>query len=304
VGQTQGGLSSEGFNPASSMIPYNVTSSNFQYGLSVIDSNDYYIQTNRSSRSVDAVVTIEPAKYTVFKFRSQTRQTLQVETLPLPYYYRFAEYNKQGLYEGILDANGSNMPQTYFSTPYTFSTIDGVNSLMDSSNYSTIQLNVAASMPFTTALTSSPTYNMNVQSNYVQFEFVAPWPPGNTPSTGLYAYNTNVSFIAQSQVTSNISTNFGTGVSAFIYHDRAAFMADIGTPFFKKENPLHYVASNTGVSSNSDLTIPISTFSGQRYYGIFRSQAKSFGNFNFRPVVYTDSNYVNIQTDYINFDPM
>lgn len=304
VGQTQGGLSSEGLNPASSMIPYNVTSSNFQYGLSVIDSNDYYIQTNRSSRSVDAVVTIEPAKYTVFKFRSQTRQTLQVETLPLPYYYRFAEYNKQGLYEGILDANGSNMPQTYFSTPYTFSTIDSLNSLMDSSNYSTIQLNVAASMPFTTALTSSPTYNMNVQSNYVQFEFVAPWPPGNTPSTGLYAYNTNVSFIAQSQVTSNISTNFGTGVSAFIYHDRAAFMADIGTPFFKKENPLHYVASNTGVSSNSDLTIPISTFSGQRYYGIFRSQAKSFGNFNFRPVVYTDSNYVNIQTDYINFDPM
>ena len=298
--QHQGGISSEGINPSTSIVPYTITSSNFQYGLKVIDSSNYYFQTNRSSRSVDSLITIQPAKYTVFKFRSQTRQTLQVETLPLPYYYRFADYNKQGLYKGVIDPFGSNMPKTYFSTPYEFLYSNTMNSLMDSSNYSSIILQDVASMPFQAAFLSSPTLNMNIQSNSIQFEFTAPWPPGNLLSTGLYAYNTKLSFIATNSM---ISTTFGTDVTAFLYHDRAAFMADIGTDFIRKENPLHYIASNTSGASNTDLTISVSTFSGHRYYGIFRTQGLSFGDIQFNPVVYTDSNYVNIRTDYVNFSP-
>jgi hypothetical protein len=303
--QHQGGISSEGINPPRSIVPYSVTSSNFQYGLQMIDSSNYYLQTNRSSRSVDSLITIQPAKYTVFKFRSQTRQTLQVETLPLPYYYRFSDYNQQGYYKGVIDSQGSNMPQKYYSTPYEFLYSTTMNSLMDSSNYSSITLQDVASMPFEASFFSSPTLNMNVQSNSIQFEFTAPWPPGNLLSTGLYAYNTNLSFIATDFNTSNsmISTTFGADVAAYLYHDRGAFMADIGTDYIRKENPLHYIASNSSGASNTDLTISVSTFSGHRYYGIFRSQALSFGNFQFKPVVYTDSNYVNIRTDYVNFSP-
>ena len=171
-----GGINSDGMNPSSSMIPYSLTASNFQFGLQTIDSSNFFIQTNRSSRSVDCVISVKPATYTIFKFRSQTRQTLQVETLPLPYYYRFADYNKQGLFKGVLDTNNSNVPQQYFSTPYTFE-YSTINQLMDSSNYSTLILKDVASMPFQTAFISSPVLPLNVQSNYVQFEFTAPWPP-------------------------------------------------------------------------------------------------------------------------------
>ena len=297
-----GGINSDGINPSTSMIPYNIALSNFQFGVQVIDSSNYYIRTNRSSRSVDSLISVKPASYTVLKFRSQTRQTLQVETLPLPYYYRFSDYNKQGLYNGVLDTFSSNVPQKYFSTPYEF-LYSSTNKLMDSSNYSTLMLSpVVASMPFQTAFTSSPTLNLNVQSNYVQFEFTAPWPPGIL-STGLYAYNTNISFIGISNTGPTISTTIGTPVSAYVYHDRAAFMADIGTAFIRKENPLHYIASNSATTSDSDLTIRVSTFSGQKYYGIFRSQNTSFGNMKFSPVVYTDTLYTNIKTDYVNFNP-
>jgi hypothetical protein len=144
---------------------------------------------------------------------------------------------------------------------------------------------------------------MFVQSNYAQFEFTAPWPPGNNTKSGLFAYNTTVSFVPTSLSNPTISTVFGTGVSAFLYHDRAAFMADIGTPFIRKENPLNYISYVSSSASDSDLTIQVSTFSGHRYYAIFRSQGLSFPNFQFNPVVYTDSNYVSIKTDYMDFSP-
>lgn len=296
-----GGINPDGINPSTSMIPYSVTSSNFQFGLETIDSSNYFIETSRATRSVDCLATIRPAQYTVFKFRSQVRQTLQVETLPLPYYYRFADYNQQGYIKGILDPNNSNVPQIYFSTPYEF-LYQSTNHLMDSSNYNTTELQDIASRPFQTAFISSPTLALNVQSNYAQFEFIAPWPPG-VVSTGIYSYKTTLSFIGVSQTNSNISTNLGTNVQAYLYHDRGAFMADLATPFKRKENPLHFIMSTSATTANTDLTMQISTFAGQRYYSIFRSSALSFANMSYRPVVYTDTNYVNVPTDYVNFSP-
>ena len=296
-----GGLSSEGLNPSTSMLPYSVGSSNFQFGLQTIDTSKYFIQTSKSSRSVDCIVNIEPAKYTVFKFRSQTRQTLEVETMPLPYYYRFADYNAAGLYIGVLDPDNSNVPQKYFSTNYNFLYVS-TNFLMDSSNYVANDLSVVASRPFDTALFSSIQNPLNVQSNYTQFQFTAPWPPGII-STGLYAYNTKLSFVSMVADSPTVSTNFTTNATAFVYHDRGAYMADLATPYKRKENPLHYIASNSVTTGQSDLTINISTFSGQTYYTIMRSDGTSFGNMQFKPVVCTDQNYLQIQTDYVNFSP-
>jgi hypothetical protein len=296
-----GGINLEGINPSTSMVPYSVTSSNFQFGLQTIDTSDYFIQTSRATRSVDCVATIHPAQYTVFKFRSQVRQTLQVETLPLPYYYRFAGYNQQGFIKGILDPNNSNVPQIYFSTPYEF-LYQSTNQLMDSSNYNTTQLQDIASRPFQTAFVSSPVLSLNVQSNFAQFEFIAPWPPG-VVSTGIYCYNTSLSFIGVNPNTPSISTTLGTNVQAYVYHDRGAFMADLATPYRRKENPLNYIVSTSATTASSDLTVQISTFAGQRYYSIFRSAGLSFANMSYRPVVYTDTNYVNIRTDYLDFSP-
>ena len=296
-----GGISSEGYNPSSSMIPYSVGLSNFQFGLQTIDSSNYFIQTSRSSRSVDCLINIEAAKYTVFKFRSQTRQTLEVETLPLPYYYRFSGYNAAGSYLGVLDPDNSNVPQKYFSTPYNFLYVS-TNFLMDSSNYIYNDLSVVPSRPFNTALFSSIQNPLNVQSNYTQFQFTAPWPPGIV-STGLYVYNTKLAFVSMVADSPTVSTNFTTAATGFVYHDRGGFMADLATPYRRKENPLHYVVSTSVTTSESALTINISTFSGQTYYTIMRTDGLSFGNMQFKPVVYTDTNYKQINTDYVNFSP-
>ena len=298
-----GGIDPSGVNVSSSMIAYSVTSSNFQFGTSVIDSSNYFINTNRSTRSVDSIITVKPATYTVFKFRSQTRQTLQVETMPLPYYYRFADYNKAGNYKSILDPNTCNVPQKYFDLSYSFLYIStnmvGDNSKMDSSNYSSLRLNLIPSVDVSTALSLSPVLPLNVQSNYTQFEFTVPYP--SSVISGLYANTTQVSFVPFSN---NLSTTFTTTVNAFVYHDRGAFMADLNSLYIRKENPLHYIISSSATVVNSDLTIQLSTFTGQKYYTIFRSQTQTLPNMQFKPVVYSDSNYTRINTDYVNFDPL
>jgi hypothetical protein len=95
-GTIAGGIDPSGVNVSTNILPYSVTSSNFQFGDQSIDGSNYFVQTNQSTRSIDTIITIKPARYTVLKFRSPCRQTLQVETMPLPYYYRYADYNKQG----------------------------------------------------------------------------------------------------------------------------------------------------------------------------------------------------------------
>ena len=306
AGGLGGGIDLSGINVSTSMIPYNMIGSNFIFGGQVIDSSNYYIQTNKSSRSVNSVITVNPASYTVFKFRSPARQTLQVETLPLPYYYRFGDYNKAGNYKGVLDPSNNNVPQRYFDISYAFvyNSTNGMhyrNDLMDSSNYSTLNLTPTFGDNFDTAFFHSESLPLNVQSNYTQFEFTAPYPDFLAVSTGLTAYNTCLSFVS---VDSNaISTVWADTVEAYIYHDRAAFMADL--EFTRKENPNHYIQSNVGTVDQSDITFNISTFAGHKYYAILRSSDLGFPNMLFNPVIYyPDPSYLEIRTDYLNFDPL
>ena len=289
-----GGFSYSDINPIESMTPYNILSKNFQFGLNAIDPDTYLIQTNKATRSVDIVATINPGKYTIFKFKSSARQTLQVETLPLPYYYRFADYNSKGLYKGVIDQDKNNVPQKYFDISYSYV----YDSLMDNDSYSTIELENSFGQPFNTIFNRAPLIPLNSQDNYVQFEFTAPYP--DEISSGLVVYNTSLSFI--SMLTNAVSTLYADKFDAFIYHDRAAFMADIQNIY--NENPVHYIASKIVSTSESDITFNISTFAGHTYYTIFRGDSTAFSNILMKPVVYyTDSNYTQINADYSNFNP-
>ena len=283
-------------NAPYSMIPYNIPGKNFQFGNTIIDSSKYFFNTNKASRSVDALVNIYPGQYSIFKFRSSARQTLQVETLPLPYYYRFSDYNKQGLYKGVLDLNRSNVPQEYFDISYNF-VYTSTNRFMDSSKYRPNLLQSVFGQDFQTSFITGSSLKANSQTNYIQFEFIAPYPPGI--STGLCATNTSISFV--SMLTGNLSTLFPDSFSAFLYHDRAAFMADLAFP--RKENPLHFIKAASTNSTKSDLTIHFSTFSGHKYYTIFRSDSLACSNTIYRPTVVTSSLSTIIKTDYVNFDP-
>ena len=301
AGSLAGGIDPSGINVSTNMIPYSITSSNFQFGNQSIDSSNYYVQTNQSTRSIDTIITIKPARYTVLKFRSPCRQTLQVETMPLPYYYKFADYNKQGLYSNVLDASNNNVPQKYFDVSYSFVyTTSGpnVNSYMDQSNYSSLQLSYPYGIDYLTSFISSPSLLLNVQSNLAQFKFTAPSAPVPYAST-LAVYDTTLTF-------TSLTSSFPGTVLAFVYHDRAAFMADINSNYQRNEKPLHYIASNrVEANTTQNLTIHLSTFTGHSYYTIFRSETLSFQNINYVPSVYqVTSSFVAIKTDYVNFDPL
>ena len=284
-------------NAPHSMIPYNISGKNFQFGNSVIDSTKHFFNTNKASRSVDALVNILPGEYSIFKFRSSARQTLQIETLPLPYYYRYSDYNKQGNFKGVLDLSRNNVPKEYFDISYNF-VYNSVNSNMDISPYRPAILHPIFGQSFQEAFITASTLRVNSQNNYNYFEFIAPYPPA-LPS-GLCATNTSLSFV--SMLSGNLSTLFPDRFSAFIYHDRGAFMADLGFP--RSENPLHFIHAISTNSSKSDMTIQFSTLSGHKYYTIFRSDNLACSNTSYRPILYNEgSNYIEIKTDYVNFDP-
>lgn len=285
-------------NSPYSLYPYNIYGKNFQFNTLAIDSTNYYFNTNYSSRSVDVMVNILPAQYTIFKFRSPARQTLQVETLPLPYYYRYADYNKGGNYKGVLDLDKENVPQNYFDISYNF-VYTSTNKNMDVANYSPKILQPIFGQPFTAAFTTASLLQANSQKNYFNFEFIAPFPPGHT--SGYFANNTKITMISMLNATT--STMFSDNFSMFVYHDRGAFMADIAKP--RSENPLHYKFSTSVNTSTSDGTISFSTFSGHTYYTIFRSNNLACSNISFAPLIYyNDSTYTSITDNFSTFNPL
>jgi len=280
-------------------IPYNIAAGNFQFGSAAIDPRTYYLNTNKTTNSVDIVVNILPAQYTIIKFKSPARQSLQVETLPLPYYYRYSDFNKAGLYKGVLDLSKNNVPQEYFDLSYSY-IYNISNSKMDILNYAPNYLTATFGDSLSTSIGSANTFLINTLNNYFYFEFTAPYPSGlqSVPVIN----NTTLSFIALDTV--NISTIFTDTFNMFLYHDRGAFMADLGKP--RAENPLHYVAAKS-ISSNagSDITLNISTIAGDKYYIIFRSNELTCANNTFKPLFYYKTNqYTILDTSYTNFNPL
>lgn len=278
------------------LIPYNTDAQNFQFGSLGIDSRSYYFNINDSTKSVDFVANILPAKYTIFKFRSPVRQTLQIETLPLPYYYRYSDYNTSGNFKGVIDLNKNNVPKTYFDISYSY-VYTSTNQHMDSLNYLPNKLLSNFGQNFDSAFIDAPIFKLSSKLSLLQFEFIAPYPPSIT--SGLSINTTSLSMVS---IMGNLSTLFIDNFSLFIYHDRAAFMADI--QFQRSENALHYIHNSSVNTTKSDLTLNFSTFSGHTYYAIFRSNNTSCSNISFKPVIYyNDTNYTQINTDYVNFDP-
>jgi len=286
-------------NSSQVSIPYNVASGNFQYGTQTIDSNTYYLNINKTTHSLDILVNILPAQYTIIKFKSPVRQSLQVETLPLPYYYRYSDFNKAGLYKGVLDLSKNNVPQKYFDISYSY-VYDITNSDMDILNYSPNILIGNFGDSFSRSLENASTFTINSLQNYYYFQFTAPYPEGLQDV--LVANTTSLSIVSLN--TSNISTLFTDNFTMFVYHDRGAFMADLGRP--RAENPLHYIATKSiSTNSGSDITINLSTFSGHNYYTIFRSNNITCANNVFKPLYYYKNNSnVIIDTTYTNFNPL
>lgn len=107
--------------PASCNVPYIISASNIDNTRNFIDL-DGTVYTDERRRAGDILATIEPYKYTVFRFTSRFRQTLQVETLSRPTYFRYPGWNNGAPTGSNFDKRPLNSNLSIFDASYNWFT--------------------------------------------------------------------------------------------------------------------------------------------------------------------------------------
>jgi hypothetical protein len=277
---------------------YNVNTGEFNTRHTIVNSNQY-LYSEPLTKTANAVCPITAGKYTVFKFQSPVRQTIQVETLPRPTAYRVPLYNS---------TNYSQIINQYFDLSYSF--ITPANQPLINSNYSTIydtipssnlsiipgwSSNVGTWLRTSTVSeanwTNCATVTINTYQRAYIAEFVTPYV-----SSLMYSQNSNSNY----KYTLNITTKFftdstGTAVTnapqnfhVFLYHDRSAFQADVGN--IRNESTIFYLKSNIITSSDSETTLDFNTYPNQRYYVLVRSDDITFPTVNIKVFPWFNTN--------------
>jgi len=265
-----------------SSVPYSVDTKTF-LNQRFIDTSGF-VYTDVVQKAGDIVIPIQPSKYTIFRFRSSVRQNLQVETLPLPYYYRYPDYNATlgGNVAGYFDMSYSYVYKTY-------------NANMDNISQNLINtVPVVYAQTSNAALSNASAYSLQIQNSIYYYQAKTPAP--FTDASG-YTYDMNISAFPSSQST------FLTPISMFLYHDRGAFMADVSG--VRNENAYHYKQKATAAATDSSLTISFRAYSKQTYYMILRSDLLSFQNTSFKIISWfpTDPGLQDISYNLVGFDP-
>jgi hypothetical protein len=242
---------------------YNFTLSNFESDTLLTDTNGI-INQNLKYGSAEVVANISAGQYVLFPFRSPARQTLQVETLARPYIYRYKDYNTTA-YSGLIPFMFNT--EYEFGAPTGEETAAGLTATTISGLvFGDSRATVAAGTPITT---------LNVLSNAAFYEVQMPLPPASPdPSVVGFDYSLNVEI-------ANFSTSAALGV--YIYHDRAAFMADARN--LRDEKPLNYL-SNFYVSTGTTAPQTMTVLAGNTYYFSLRPDATSFETTGFQFLTY------------------
>jgi len=297
---------------------YSNPSSNFSNGTNISNytGNPYNLQTDvpeeyhnlidltetiynsRLLNHADAVVNINPASYTVFRFKSSYRQTLQVETLPRPTKYRYPEYNV---------ANYDLSHSTLFDNSYNF--------IYNSSNANLANPNITiVSLPGFDSIAQS-NFNINLSNSYAlwsntyasisltqpsdYYSFVPPLP--DSSNSIAYKYNITLNISAYPQ-----GSNFTGPLDVFLYKDIGAFYADISQ--FRNEPPFNYISSNLIPISNTSVDISFPSYqvptSNQIFYVIVRADELAPPTINYVITPYfTSSNYIVLSNSLVGFNP-
>ena len=287
-----------------SNYPYNVITSNFDFTKPFINSaGDVTIDLRR--KAGDILCPIDAAHYTVFRFRSLYRQTLQVETLPRPTGYRYPAYNVghyssniqnffDNSYSYIYNSSNAkmdNVPLANINTIYGFNTPD-----------TSITTNFGLTLSASKALWSTNNVSFDVRNNQYNFVFYLPLPvyPKTAPA---YTHRITLSAIPYPYT----SANFGADMKLFLYHDRAGFMADLSGNA-RNETPIFYIQSIDIGSNATQGDITFTAYAGDTYYAILRSSSISFRSLQAQLVVYyPDGNTFTTLTNSLSlpdFDPL
>jgi len=260
-------------------VVYDANSDQMLTDQQLIDfSGNIYI--NPTFKAGDCVTPIYAGKYTVFRFRSFIRQTLQVETLPLSYFYNYNEVNAR-VYSGTPSIiKYFDMSYSYIDSPLLIQS-DRINITVP---YGTTYENVVSSVANTfTSLT--------VRNPFKYYSFVAPQPPANTPYANAYKYPVYVGLIGADSGTFNDSLNM------YFYQDQGAYFADVSG--YRHENPYFYKTFIQATRGQSKTSFVQNVYAGTRYYIIVRSTNISFTNTSFYVSYWFDTP---IPISYLKYD--
>jgi hypothetical protein len=280
----------------------NVYSTKNPFSTSVIpyqDSNgNTYI--NPVEFSSDIIVKIRPGAYTIIPISSSLRQTAQVTTLPRASAYLYPEWNSVN---GISD----------FSFPYThaFPTGTDIRGIGSNISYPLSPALVDLGRITTLSETTLRTFSLNplASESTAYFSFTTPQPVQNVE---VYKRLTAVSIFPGVPIPvgdippADASGNtFPDSMTVFIYHDQAAFFADVGPVGQEKgESPFFYKYKAVINAGESVKTIKFSSYEDEVYYVYCRATDRtSFSTISFTIVPFVTVNEPTRLSKDTNFDP-
>jgi len=291
----------------------NITSSfNYTYSptLNTITSNNSFISKSNIlysqllTNSATVVCPIQAGKYTVIRFINPVRQTLEIETLPRPTAYRLPLYNKSN-YDSLTNkyfnmsytftSNLPYVPKQNYTTIYDNLTSNSIIQIPGWSNNTTWELSYISSLAYYNYTANR--INITNLNGSLYYQFTT--PTSSTPllnSTFTYSLNLSFSFYSDITITNAISTL--TDYTAFVYHDRAAFMADANLNATRNENPYFYKYS-LYISTNTDNNnLQFTTYPNQTYYVTLRPNKINGFPTSFVAVVpwFPSSNHITTQS--------
>lgn len=283
-----------------SNYPYSITLNDFDYTTPFVDADgDVYIDARR--KAGDIICPLQASRYTVFRFRSLYRQTLQVETMPRPTQYRYPLYNAANYGSNIAtvfdnsysyvfnssNAKMDNVPFGSLSTIYGFSNPDV-----------SVTTNFGLSYAASKALWGGNSISLNVANTFANFVFYLPLPP-SPPSAPAYKHQ-----LSMTVVNAIAGQNIPSALKLFVYHDRAAFMADLSGNA-RNENALHYKYLQDIGTTDASGTFTFTAYAGQTYYCVLRSASISFQSLQVQLVVWypNGGSYSSLTNSLVGFDP-
>jgi hypothetical protein len=252
-----------------------------------MDSNGY-IYVNPVENTTDVTINVSPGSYTIIPITSKIRQTVQVETLPRPSIYLYPEWTRAN--------EATTATNTYeFTRGYTYESPGSPGSLLSPS---TIQnpifpdlvdlgtIDPAESITAAFARQTSITMTIPATPNGTYFSFTTPnrLPEEDVNSTiykyqlglAVFASSTAVPIFSNASVRDAANNTFADDAILFVYHDQAAFYADVGPVGTSNgESPFFYKYKISLPAGSGAAYIPFTAYEAQTYYIFCRPQRTS-----------------------------
>ena len=294
--------------PTSSNHPYILSSSNIDILRDFIDPTGI-IYTDYRRKAGDLLVNVEAGKYTIFKFRSPVRQSLQIETLPRHTDFRYPAWNKSHVvkypvdqifdisYSFITPPIGSVLQTNIATIPYKpvygWSTITG-DGTANIWNYST---NFSATEQESLNFWGQASEELNsTQPNGLYYRFIAPYPTDPvSKGSNVYTYQYSVKIISLIPLPVDFY--------AFFYHDVTAFNADMNYKGGRNENEYNYKHKLIIQQGSSSGKYEFKAYAGQTYYMIFRSSTMNSPSVKIRVVPFCSGSDLKTLSYDTTFEP-